>query len=135
MDSRGQTTISMIILITVSMTILLVIIYSSQKAMDSSNSELNNEKAVIAAEELTGAVEQVHAQGDGSTIRKYIAFPDGVSQISITGNVIAVVMSDGNTIARSTTVNMTGDINKTKGQQYITIKSLPNGVVNLSSSK
>ncbi len=134
MNSKAQVAVSMTILVALTLTVLLVIFYYGQKSLDLSNAKLDNEKAVIAVEELTGAAELVQAQGEGSTTRKLVSIPDSVREIKITGNTISIILNDGNTITRSTRANLTGKINNTGGSQFITIKSLSNGFVNLSSS-
>jgi len=132
---NSQAASELMLILAIGFIIAVAFLVIGQKSIDTSNSELENKKAVIAAEEMIEAAELVHAQGEGSTTERYISVPENVDTIDITGNSINIILDNGNVISRTTFFNISGTINNSGGAQYITAKTLNNGLINLSSSR
>lgn len=131
---RAQSAMELLFIIAIGLVLLTGILYISQKRVAMGSEQINNERAVIAIEELVDAAELVHSQGSDATTQRYIVIPDNSNEIKFNGSTISLILDSGNVVSRNTGFNVSGSIRDKTGAQYVIVKSLSDGSVNFTSA-
>ena len=136
MKAQISTEYMMVVGLALLLTLPTVAIFYSQTATNMD--QVNSVQAKQISRKIVDNAEKVYYLGQPSTTTLKVLMPTGIQTINITNRAFIITLSNGNTVSdivEISSVNLTGNLNKTSGVQYIRIENIGDRVnISYSSS-
>lgn len=121
---KGQAAIEVMIIMSVSLIILMVILFSGQERMISVGRDVENSQVNKALDDLSDTADFVYSQAIGATSRVYITIPSSVREIIVGEHYFEFIVYEGganNSYIDITTARLEGNIDSAAGSKYVTL--------------
>ena len=132
---RGQSSLEMIIILSLLLSVLLLILVSNTSVLSIMNAKYNNDITNSALDDVANAASFVYQQGEGAKKQVYVTLPDTLRNVTLNDSYIEaeVFVKEGNTqkIYRNFPFSVTGDFPVERGRYQITLEVV-NNAVNIS---
>ena len=131
---KAQGATELIIILALALAILLTIFAVNTDIMGDVNNRFRYSKARAAVDDMGDAAELVYQQGIGSKTRVYIALPNSVDNVTISGKTIAISFEGTDEVVyRNLGFNVNGSLPRYEGFYWINIESM-DGYVLINAS-
>lgn len=133
---RSQSAVELIVILAIGLVLLIVVFEVFFDANISFTGRLEAKKARVAVDSVADAAEMVQQQGVGSRARIYVAIPDNVNRINLTGGLIQMSLYAGGNLRdvyRTLSFNVSGSIPTDEGNLFLYVESRE-GYVRISNN-
>jgi hypothetical protein len=92
MRIKAQTSIELIVILSLMLSIFIVIVVSNNNMLSTSTSRLNQDKANSALDDISNAANSVYQQGTGAKTRVYVSVPQSAFNSTVFNKTIKLQM-------------------------------------------
>lgn len=125
--NKGQAALETLVIVTVSLLILSVILFSGEGRLRETNRDIWNTQAKASLKTLAKGANFVYSQSTGATANVSVTIPPSVLEINVNPHYFEFIMVGGqgsnNSLQQPTIARLNGSLNSVPGTKFVTLKN------------